>query len=357
MTKWVSKNLLLSVCFSSVIFSSCDEHVESNENLQAQSPTLTEDILSYQINDLPLYNIETVADYLRVLSLSNQLNKPVLLQFTGVGSVNSRKFENRVWCNNEVYPLLKNKFIIAQFYVDSNVPLKNRANLQDSLHTVGEFWMNYEIIKCNDNTQPIFDIVNHKNESLVYEIANTRRHGEFYQFKAWLEMGLRNFKNEKIFEKEVEMRAINDISNFQEYNVQTEEDFGKILSLSKELNKPVLLYFTGLNVVSYNKFEKKIWPDPLVYPILKNEFLIAAVYVDDRTNFPDIHIDNPPETYGEYWLEYETEKYKMSTQPIFDILNHQNESLVTGIATVRSHGTAELYGEWLSEGLLNFRNK
>ena len=130
--------------------------------------------------------------------------------------------------------------------------------------------------------------------------------------------------------------------------------FGRVLELSKSLGKPILIQFTGYACVGYKAFELKVWPDSLVYPILKKEFIIASVYVDDRTKYPSNYESDSVSTYGEYWMNYEIARYEMVTQPIFDIINHQNESLVEGIATYPSHGEAALYKEWLEEGLANF---
>ncbi len=81
------------------------------------------------------------------------------------------------------------------------------------------------------------------------------------------------------------------------------------------------------------------------------------MYVDDRTAFPQIHSDDSGATYGEYWMNYEIAHYEMVTQPIFDIINHGNESLVDHIATYSSHRDPELYSVWLEEGLANFNKE
>jgi hypothetical protein len=191
MTKWVSYNLLLTICFSIGIFSACGDQVETNENYP--NPTISYEELSFKIEDLEIYEIQTQEDFDHVLVKSYELNKPVLLQITALASVNSRKFEDRVWTSLPVYPVLKNQFIVAQIFVDSRMPLPNAIDLRDSMNTVGKYWLNYEEVQYSLRTQPILDIINHENESFVQELATYQNHFDEFVFKEWLEEGLTNF--------------------------------------------------------------------------------------------------------------------------------------------------------------------
>lgn len=231
------------------------------------------------------------------------------------------------------------------------------ADLPDSMNTIGAYWMNYQRMHYDEKFQPLFDIVNHRNESLVQEIAASQSYYDAKLYKEWLDQGLRSFRIQEDLRARLDESPPNDLACFQKYQIQTEADFGRILALSSSLNKPVLLHFTGYASFSSRPFETKIWPDPNVYHLLKNEFLIASVYVDDRTAFPEIHSDDSVATYGEYWMNYEIAHYEMVTQPIFDIINHGNESLVDHIATYSSHRDPELYSVWLEDGLVNFNKE
>ena len=101
-------------CFVAIgIFSGCGEQIDTIENFPP--PNFTQDESGVpDISDLKIYEIHTQHNFDNVLAISDSLHKPVLLYFTGYASVNSRKFENSVWPNPEVYELLDNRFIIAQ---------------------------------------------------------------------------------------------------------------------------------------------------------------------------------------------------------------------------------------------------
>ncbi|MDG1914152.1 MAG: hypothetical protein P8I55_06140 [Crocinitomix sp.] len=106
------------ICFITTgIFFGCVEQIDTPENFPPPN-FAEEEILSCEISDLIIYEIQTQLNYDKVLAISDSLNKPVLLYFTGYTSVNSRKFENSVWPDPKVYDLLNDQFIIAQMYVD-----------------------------------------------------------------------------------------------------------------------------------------------------------------------------------------------------------------------------------------------
>ena len=182
------KNYLICFIATGIIFG-CGEQIDTGEN----SSSLIVVDLSHEISDFQQYQIQTQSEFDSVLLISGNINKPVLIHITGYTSVSSRMFEDRIWPDPLVYPILKNQFIIASLYVDDRTPLISSV-LEDTFNTVGQRWMNYEIDRYNMETQPIFDIVNSSNESLVKEVSNYRSHGEAILFKAWLEEGLSNFR-------------------------------------------------------------------------------------------------------------------------------------------------------------------
>lgn len=319
--------------------------------MDQESMSELEESYDYKVSSLNKYEPKSFEDFGNILRKSREENKPVFLDFTALTAVNARKFETNVWSNPIIYPLLNDEFIIVSLVADSRLVQANKEN-----ETVGDLWMNYQQERYGVSTQPMYDIVNFRNKSLVDTVANYRSHGQPDLFKEWLDEGLTNFKKENNQQSQFENDA-NDISDFDEYRVQSNADFKKVLAESAIQNKPVLLYVSGLNIVGYNSTELDIWPDPLVYLTLKNEFIIATVYVDDRAAIPNLKDTDSVRTYGEYWMNYEAERYRMATQPIFDILNHKNESLVANIATARSHSEAILYKLWLEEGLQNFKKQ
>jgi thioredoxin-related protein len=49
--------------------------------------------------------------------------KPLLIDFTGHACVNCRKMETTVWPDKQVLPLLRDKYVLVQLYVDDKTEL------------------------------------------------------------------------------------------------------------------------------------------------------------------------------------------------------------------------------------------
>src|SRR5690606_30300917 len=60
-------------------------------------------------------------------------------------------------------------------------------------------------------------------------------------------------------------------------------DYEEGLAAAKEQNKPVLIDFTGWNCVNCRKMEANVWTDPKVASLLREEFVMVELFVDDRT--------------------------------------------------------------------------
>ena len=55
------------------------------------------------------------------------------------------------------------------------------------------------------------------------------------------------------------------------------------LAAAKETGKPVFVDITGHGCVNCREMEARVWSDPQVLDILRNEYIIVALYTDDKT--------------------------------------------------------------------------
>ena len=55
------------------------------------------------------------------------------------------------------------------------------------------------------------------------------------------------------------------------------------LAAAKEAGKPVFVDITGHGCVNCREMESRVWSDPRVLDMLKNDFVIVALYTDDKT--------------------------------------------------------------------------
>ena len=52
---------------------------------------------------------------------------------------------------------------------------------------------------------------------------------------------------------------------------------------AKDLGKPVFIDFTGHGCVNCRALENNVWSDPEILDLLKNEFVIISLYIDEHT--------------------------------------------------------------------------
>jgi thiol:disulfide interchange protein DsbD len=95
---------------------------------------------------------------------ARELNKPILLDFTGHGCANCRKVEDVVWSDLKILAKLKEDFVIASLYVDDRLPLPSEEKkfskaLNQNIKTLGQKNMAIQIELFNKNAQPLYAII------------------------------------------------------------------------------------------------------------------------------------------------------------------------------------------------------
>lgn len=134
------------------------------------------------------------------------------------------------------------------------------------------------------------------------------------------------------------------------------KDFEEGVAYAQEVNKPILLDFTGWACVNCRKMEENVWSDSNVYPILKEDYVLISLYVDDRKELPeseqfDFKYDSGRikaiETIGQKWGTFQTINFNAASQPYYVLLSPNLEILNEAVQYV----DVETYEEWLKSGL------
>jgi thiol:disulfide interchange protein DsbD len=135
-------------------------------------------------------------------------------------------------------------------------------------------------------------------------------------------------------------------------------DYDKGMVYAKLVNKPVMLDFTGHACVNCRKMEEKVWSDPAVLSVLKNEVVLISLYVDDKRELPkeeqyfsEITGKNI-KSIGNKWSEFQIKKYKANAQPYYVLLDHNGDNLNEHTAY---NPNINDYLTWLKEGINNFK--
>ena len=71
------------------------------------------------------------------------------------------------------------------------------------------------------------------------------------------------------------------------HNLPAYDNLEDGLAAAKASDKPVFLDFTGYGCVNCREMESRVWSDPEVLRRLREDFVIVALHVDDKTKLPE----------------------------------------------------------------------
>ena len=139
-------------------------------------------------------------DYTVGMAYAKEVNKPVVLDFTGHACVNCRKMEEQVWSAANVKSTLANDVVLISLYVDERIDLPKEEQYETTMagktkkvKTTGDKWMVLQANTYGTNSQPYYVFLNHEEEALV-ENANYQDYGSVELFEDWLNRGIKEFK-------------------------------------------------------------------------------------------------------------------------------------------------------------------
>ncbi|MBK9592734.1 MAG: thioredoxin family protein [Crocinitomicaceae bacterium] len=143
------------------------------------------------------------------------------------------------------------------------------------------------------------------------------------------------------------------------HGINTVRDYYEALAYAKEVGKPLLIDFTGWACVNCRRMEESVWAHESVAPIMADKFIIASLYVDDRGELPAEDIGKPMsngkkmKTIGDKWMDMQISRYKEVTQPMYVVLDH-NENNISGKANYQTHNDPAVFKGWLENALKQF---
>ncbi|WP_293898020.1 MULTISPECIES: protein-disulfide reductase DsbD family protein [unclassified Sphingobacterium] len=137
-------------------------------------------------------------------------------------------------------------------------------------------------------------------------------------------------------------------------------DYDQALATAKELNKPVIIDFTGWNCVNCRKMEANVWTDPAVAKLLKEEFVMAELFVDDKTElapneqFVSKYSGKKINTIGKKNSDFQAATFDSNSQPLYVIVDPAGKVLVPQSG---ANYNIEEYKAFLQAGVDAFKQK
>jgi thioredoxin-related protein len=118
------------------------------------------------------------------------------------------------------------------------------------------------------------------------------------------------------------------------YGIKSYYDFDEGLECSKISKKPYLIYFSGHGSIQARQMEAEVMSDKKILSLLKNEFVIATLYVDDRSKKLEIEkqiiselTGDTLKMYGQKQVYLEKDKFNDDKYPAFFIINSNGQIL------------------------------
>ncbi|RSK40235.1 protein-disulfide reductase DsbD family protein [Mangrovimonas spongiae] len=158
---------------------------------------------SQEVRELPEgahfgpHDIIAFHDYDTGLAYAKSVNKPVMLDFTGITCVNCRKMEEQVWINDRIFKLLNNELVLISLYVDDREKLPKDEQYEsefsgNKIRTYGQKWLEFQQKRYNTNAQPLYVIQDANGNDLTKTVGYTPDANEYFE---WMMSGITKFKD------------------------------------------------------------------------------------------------------------------------------------------------------------------
>jgi thioredoxin-related protein len=117
------------------------------------------------------------------------------------------------------------------------------------------------------------------------------------------------------------------------HGIQGYFDYDQALACAQAQNKPLFIDFTGHGCVNCREMEARVWSDPAVLQRLKEDFVVVALYVDEKTELPESewytseYDGKVKKTMGKQNADFQIRRFNNNAQPYYVLLNNQGELL------------------------------
>src|SRR5690606_3445227 len=126
------------------------------------------------------------------------------------------------------------------------------------------------------------------------------------------------------------------------------------VAYAKKVNKPIMIDFTGHACINCRKMEERVWSEPQILNILKNELVLISLYVDEKTKLPEEEqyisetTGKKIRSVGNKWSDFQIKHYQMNALPYYVLLNLEEKELIHPVAYTPN---VTEYEKWLRDGL------
>ncbi len=111
-------------------------------------------------------------------------------------------------------------------------------------------------------------------------------------------------------------------------------DYEQALACAKASNKPLFIDFTGHGCVNCREMEANVWSTPKVFKRLRDDYIVVALYVDDKIKLPkeewvkSTHDGKIKKTIGKVYADLQITRFNVNAQPYYVLLDTDGEMLL-----------------------------
>ncbi|MGB1217444.1 MAG: protein-disulfide reductase DsbD family protein, partial [Saprospiraceae bacterium] len=109
------------------------------------------------------------------------------------------------------------------------------------------------------------------------------------------------------------------------------KDYFLAKDAAKESGKPLFIDFTGYSCENCRKNEEDIWPDENILKMLKEDYVVVSLYVDDRKKLETPYISvlsKKRRTKGSQWADFQIVHMGSNSQPLYATANVDSDIAV-----------------------------
>ena len=135
-------------------------------------------------------------------------------------------------------------------------------------------------------------------------------------------------------------------------------DLEEARAYAAETGKPIFIDFTGHGCVNCREMEARVWSDPEVLRLLREEYVVCALYVDDKTELPEsawITTDTGKvlKSLGKINSHYALTTYGVNAQPYYVLLGSSDGRILTD--PMGRNLDPKVFADFLRRGVANNR--
>ncbi|SDD55945.1 thiol:disulfide interchange protein DsbD [Dyadobacter soli] len=136
-------------------------------------------------------------------------------------------------------------------------------------------------------------------------------------------------------------------------------DYEEGLAYARKVHKPVLIDFTGHACVNCRKMEAAVWPEPQVYPLIRDSYVLIQLYVDDKTELPaaeqyvSAFSDRKIKTIGGLNSDIQASRFNTNSQPFYVLLDPDTQQPM--VTPQGADYNAQNYADYLKSGLAQYQ--